>query len=511
MSFSLFCCSLDFTAQIDREGNPASWNLDGQVLNSGVWQVQSLLDTEALIEADEVAAEDRTAPMRFAFSRALNYNLSSSGRWTNLPNGDRIWVLGIESVGAFSIGVTFSHFKIPQGAKLYIYAEDRNDVIGPFTSANNRINQLMTAPPVRGEKIVIEYYEPNAFRGQGELQVHSFAHAYRDLKDISRLTVNPCFQLLDTQQNPQMINAASSVLMMLVDNGQRIATATLVNNSSQDGTPYAITARSAMVGSSSSWVFLFDVIGTGCYQSGSSCWNRAVCGAQVVQSDSESSLTLLKLKGTPKGEWSAFNSGWNLSSIDQEAEYSSIQHGGGAPQNFSITNTINSNAIWDDKTIIEVADWDEGITTMGSIGSPLFDADFNLVGVYLGGNKNCNGHGKDYFAPLVSAWPKFSGYLDSYGTTGLKLSGLYSELNAQNSDMQMQVYLFPNPAKNSIYIQNDSDTAIDRIDFYDGTGKLVLQLNPNVPTIDISMLPDGLYLLTFHAADQVFTSRLLVR
>ena len=498
-------------AQIDRDGNPVSWNLDGHVLSSGVWQVQSLLDTESLIQADELQSEDRSTPMRFAFSRSVNYSLTNSGRWTNLPNGDRIWVLGIESADAFSIGITFSHFNIPLGAKLFIYAEDRDDIIGPFTSANNRSNQLMTAPPVRGEKIVIEYYEPNAFRGQGELQVHSFAHAYRDLKDLARLSINPCFELLSTEENPQMRDAASSVMMMLVDNGQRIATATLVNNSSQDGTPFAITARSAMVGNSSSWVFLFDVIGFGCQQTGTSCWNKAICGAQVIQSDTESSLALLKLKGSPKSEWSAFNSGWNISELNENSEYIAIQHGGGVSQNYAATRQIDSNTNWENKPAISVSDWDIGTTMLGSIGSPLFDEDFNLVAVYLGGNKVCNGLGSDYFSPISFGWNKFNSYLDEFGTSGTRLSGLYSESLVQNSGQKMQVYLFPNPAKDWIYVQNDGDMPIDRIEIYNALGKIVLQFRPDVPTIDISMLPDGLYVMTFHAGEQVFTSRLLVR
>lgn len=511
LTIFLLQSALSGRAQIDRDGNPVSWNLDRYVLSSEVWQVQSLLDTQSLIAADELTPEDRSTPMRFAYSRAVNYNLTTGGRWTNLPNGDRIWVLGIESQGAYSIGITFSHFKIPQGAKLYIYSAGREDVIGPLTSANNRLNQLMTAPPVKGEKIVIEYYEPNAFRGQGEFQIHSYAHAYRDLKDLSRMLVNPCFKLLDTEDRPEQVDASSSVLMMLVDNGQRIATGTLLNNSAQDGTPYVVTSRSAMVGSSASWVFLFDVVGSSCYQSGATCWNKAVCGAQVLVSDPESSLALLKLKGLPRSDWRAYNSGWNLNPLVENGIYTSLQHGGGGPQNISTTNTISLDASWNGHPAIAVKYWNEGITSVGSIGSPLFNEDGKLVGVYLGGNLSCSGTGADYFSPLSSAWGEFSEYLDSFGTSGSSLTGLYSESGAINNNAQMQVYLFPNPAKGSIYVQNDADVAIDRIDFYDGTGRLVYQLRPDVPTVDISMLPEGLYLLTFHAKDQVFTSKLLVR
>ncbi len=500
-------------AQVDRDGEPLSWNILQQLPTSSIWNALPEVDHALLIAEDAAAFEDKSTPLRFAKSSLVDYSNLNSGRWTNLNNGDRIWMLGIESQGAFSIGLSFSNFDLPQGASIFVYTENHTDYIGPLTLADNKLGQIMTLPPVHGDKIIIEYYEPYAYRGQGEFNISSVAHGYRDLKDQTILEQNNCMiPFTGSTSATRLNNASSSVLMMIVDNGQRIATSALINNSSNDGTPYVFAAESALIGAPSSWLFLFDVVGSGCYNANTVCWNRAICGAQVVHTDEVHGISLLRLKNTPKKTWSAFYSGWQLGEVEGEVKINCIQNAFGLPQTVSTYNGILQNEIWNDWQVASFPDWTTGQAFKGAIGSPVFDDSMRLVGIYLGGDGNCDQVGTERFASLASSWAEFEEYLDPLSIAPNNLEGIYPILSSSSHSAEdILIFFFPNPAREWIYVQNKSDNSISLIEIRDASGRLVDAFKPLVPTVDVSAMPEGIYSITFVMRDKRITQKLLVR
>lgn len=506
--------ALSAYSQVDRGGEPISWNIEQQLSQNSIWNILPGINVEALLEEDSYTSEDKSMPMRFATSLPTQFNESNSGKWTNLHNGDRIWMLGIESSDAHSLGISFSNLHLPEGAKLFVYSENHNDYLGPLTHRDNRINQPMTLPPINGSKIIIEYYEPYAFRGDGEFTISSIAHGYIDLKDHSFLTENPCLNELEiSPQNNHLLNASSSVLMMIVDNGQRIATGTLINNSSNDGTPLVVTAQSAALGLPLNWVFLFDVAGTGCYNENSICWSRAICGAQILESDSEHGVILLRLRGNPEKNWTAYYSGWNINDLEMDDEVlSCIQNSFGLPQSISEYEGPLEIVEWKNKTVYTFSEWSFGQTFRGSIGSPVFDIDMNLIGIYVGGNSNCDNEGIEYFASIKSTWNNFEEFLNPLLITSDRIDGIYPIIPPANGqDTDEEITFFPNPAKEWIYIQNRSDNQITQVEIRDARGRIVLISNPIIPTLDLQTLPEGLYIITIYQNTTSTSQKLLVR
>lgn len=500
--------------QIDRGGEPISWNIEQSVSLSSIWQNLSDVDTDMLLAEDELTASDKSIPMRFASAIPVTFSESNSGKWTNLHNGDRIWMLGLESSGAFSLGVSFSNFHIPEGAKLFVYTENHQDYIGPLTHRDNRINQAMSLPPIAGSKIIIEYYEPYAFRGDGEFIISSIAHGYRSLKDQNIEQAFPCIHDLEiSPANNDLLDASSSVLMMIVDNGQRIATASLINNTSNDGTPYVVTAQSALMGLPAGWVFLFDVAGTGCYNSNSICWSRAICGAQIIETDFEHGVSLLKLRGNPEKNWTAYFSGWNINELGEDQQFlTCIQNAFGLPQTIAEYVGTVEEIEWKNKTVFQLSDWSNGQTFKGAIGSPVFDADMNLIGIYIGGDGNCNEAGQEYFASIKSSWNNFEEFLNPLSLADDRFDGIYPIIPETGSSADADdIFFFPNPAKEWIYIQNRSDDQITLVEIRDVQGRIVHQIQPIVPTLDIQMLPEGLYFITIYQGDTSTSQKLLVR
>ena len=52
---------------------------------------------------DSLTDNSGTAPWRFGFNNNTNINISNSGTWINLPNGDRIWQLVVVCKNALTI------------------------------------------------------------------------------------------------------------------------------------------------------------------------------------------------------------------------------------------------------------------------------------------------------------------------------------------------------------------------------------------------------------------------
>ncbi len=496
-------------AQIEREGTPVSWNIDQNLSQHSLWQTFELPDVAGLIAEDE-ANSDRSIPFRFAYAHEVTLNLNNSGNWTNLHNGDRIWTLAIECKEAFSIGITFGYLTLPRGGKIYLYSEDHRDYIGPLTSGDNRIAQLGTTQ-ISGSRLIIEYYEPYAYRGEGDFQIAYISHAYRNIGDASQAISETCFQLFNNTLNAGR-NSSASVLRMLVDNGQRIATATLINNTNYNGLPYVITSSTALIGQPAAWVFQFGVTGEQCNNQPITCGAMAICGAFVVKTDEETGLTLLRLRSQPRNDWSAYYSGWKISTeIESGENYQCIQHALGLTQSVCVYDTDSEISGLNGFSTYRLSAPTFGGTFGGSTGSPLFDDEMNLVGILIGGDSDCEGTGNDHFGMISSSWTEFREFLDPQQIASDKLPGTYPIISQDYASTEWDVTFFPNPAKNWIYIQTTDDEALPEVLIHDASGRSVRRFKPQIPTVDLDGLPEGFYTITFILDEKIVSKSLLIR
>ena len=65
----------------------------------------------------------------------------------NFQNGDRIWRMLFESKDALNLGLILDEFYLPKGGKIYLYNDDRSDLLGAYTETQNNekanINNLV--------------------------------------------------------------------------------------------------------------------------------------------------------------------------------------------------------------------------------------------------------------------------------------------------------------------------------------------------------------------------------
>ncbi len=494
-------------SQVSNESLPISWNMP---IPSGVttWHTLGSIAPEGLLAEDALVAKSQ--PMRFAKNRLVNLSPANAGRWVNLANGDRIWKLGIECQNSFSVGLLFSVFSIPSGARMYIYSDNKNQHLGPFTDADNRQeDEILVTPPIYGSRLIIEYYEPFAYRGQGNFHIQSVQHGYRDLRQLSGGEVSPCIQLLEASSSTNSMS--SSVLMMLVDGGQRIATGTMINNSAALNKPYLLTALQTMKGNPQGWVFLFDVTEQECVINGN-CWSSAVCGATPVEVDSLHGTALISLRNAPPSSWSVYYSGWTTQINNNQSSYQSIQHAGGIVQSVALYNGTLQSIDWNGYEVVGVNNWNVGGTSNASIGSPLFDASHKVIGVYLGGDNDCDNNGMDYFALLSSSFTSFNSFLDPIKSGVNSLQGRYPpQLENVPTVDEFEVFIFPNPAKEFLNFQVLNDALLTEVQIMDASGRILYSDLPKGASLDIHLLPEGVYFLRFVAGEQSCIQKLLIR
>jgi len=196
---------------------------------------------------DSIKTENGTArarPYQFAYGFDVNIDVKDSSRVDSLDIG-LLHRLKIVSDGAKSINLIFDKYHIPAGAKLFIYSEDQEDVKGTFTSGNNKESQIFPTLPVKGDTILIEYFEPYSPEYEGELNIGKVSHAFigSENNHVGFEESGPCHVDINCNPEGNGWQQESRSVLMIIKNGTRWCSATLVNNTNEDGTAYVLTAN----------------------------------------------------------------------------------------------------------------------------------------------------------------------------------------------------------------------------------------------------------------------------
>ena len=132
-----FCFSY---SQVTNEGNPKSWDLN---LSTDIEEkILPTFDIQSLKDEDSQNEGKSGIPWRFGYSHTVDYGFDD-GQWTILENGDRIWRILISSPGAISLNFIFDDFYMPKGGSLYLYSDDKSDLLGAYTSGQNQDSGML--------------------------------------------------------------------------------------------------------------------------------------------------------------------------------------------------------------------------------------------------------------------------------------------------------------------------------------------------------------------------------
>jgi len=371
-----------------------------------------------LQKEDKKHAKSRLKSMRFAKSIEVDINPEYDGVWKLLPNGDKLWGIKIKSPGAYSLSFLFDKYRLPIGSELYIYNLDQKHIRGSFTYKNNKWNNILPIAPVKGDEIVIEYYEPKNVKFKGELHISSIAHDYVDVfKYLSKETKGfggsgDCNININCD-NDEMWQLLKHSVCKITYNGW-LCSGALINNTSQDEIPYLLTANHCINNpfDASAAVFYFNYESPDCISSNGP-EDQTIAGSVIIATPILKSLdfSLLELSENPPSNYKPYYAGWNRD-VANPTSVTSIHHPQGdikkITKSYEGATTGDYGEGYSEYTHWWIDEWDEGTTEGGSSGSPLFDQNGRIIGDLTGGDANCNYNFNDYYQQLHHSWRDFT-------------------------------------------------------------------------------------------------------
>ena len=424
--FGLLCLiNQESYSQISTNEKPISFgnNLEKALEQNIPNKVMPSLDM-VRINREDKEDDSNGVPPRFGYPHSVNYNLNNSGQWVNLPDGSRLWRLSISCPNALSINLLYDKFWLPDGAKFFVYSYDKKRTLGAFTSANNKGTKDkilgFATGLVYGDKIVLEYYEPKNVRNQGIISIAYVVQGYRYIniydgqEDFG--SSGSCQVNVNCSEGQNWQNEKNAVALILV-NGTRWCTGSLINTTANDNRPLFLTANHCLSGGADAisnpsldyWSFYWNYEAPGCSNPTKEPPIYSTVGANVVANNSVSDFALISLQEDPKNNSNIklYYLGWDRSGNSGNGGVG-IHHPSGDIKKIATLNTATNNN-WEGNTNFWSHYWNStangySVTEGGSSGSPLINNNRHIIGQLYGGSHiNCFNPSQD-----IAAYGKFS-------------------------------------------------------------------------------------------------------
>ena len=382
-------------------------------------------------------------PLQFAHSYDVNLTPENSGEWSVDESGIMIWRLKIRSEGAYSLNIIFDKFVMTPNASLFIFNPDQSMVLGAFTNRNNKPEGVFAVSPIQGDEIIVELQLKEPLSQKPELKIGTVNHDFLDIFSSPSLrpgnfgdSKGDCHE--DVTCDSQWDLQRRSVCRIIVSN--QFCSGALVNNTSNDGTPYFLTAAHCIIRESDALrtVFLFNYEVPNCDGAIEGYKSQTISGSVLRAYDKEMDIALLEMQDLIPAIYRPYWAGWKITSTPV-APVTSIHHPQGdvkkiaqsTDENPRIATFSTPEITFLEKSHWRVARWQNGSTEGGSSGSPLFDKNGYIIGSLSGGTASCGNPVDDYYARFDKGWnhyedsaKQFAYWLDPLNKKIEQLDGL---------------------------------------------------------------------------------------
>ena len=414
-----FYCSFAL-CQISNYATPKSYSYE---LSQSIYRVETdHINIDELLYQEKID-NDMDLPFKFGHSFSVDIDFFELATVDFLSNGDKVYRLEINSRDAFSINLIFDEFHILEETELFVYNKNKQHTIGAFTHKNNKHYNRFSTAPVKGDIIIIEFYEPSHVKSESIINLSNIVHGYKDVfrgyEDSEE-----CHNNVNCAEFQSWNDEVGSVLLTLTDGGTRLCSGSLINNVNQDLELYFLTSETCL-GGHEDWIFMFNYESSSCSNQ-DGITNQTVSGATLLVNHYESDFALLKLEENPPEDYDIYFSGWDITG-NNPFNCTSIHHPVGDIKKISQHTGVAISDGWffDDDTHWKINEWSSGITEPGSYGAPLFNEDKQIVGQLHGGESSCDNPVDDYFGKLSHSWNLgLKEYLDPDNTGITEIDGV---------------------------------------------------------------------------------------
>ncbi|MBI9038684.1 MAG: T9SS type A sorting domain-containing protein [Bacteroidales bacterium] len=411
------------TAQISQGGFPPSFK-SNDLKNNFQEVIVQKPNVEQLFLED--AENDKQAtPLRFGKLLEVNFDINNSGSWTEISGKGRIWRLKITSEGALALGIYYNDFHIPQGGQLFLYNENKSQVIGAFTEVNNTKNKLFATELIQGETTILEYFEPYGVYEKPEISISEISYAYRSVDFLFTKGTDdfggsgPCEVNVNCLEGDDWQEQKRSVARVLVkrSGSSMWCTGSLVNNTMEDCLPYFLTAdhcgKYSTADNINQWIFYFNYESSFCPNPQEEPSSNTIVGAKKKASfawEGGSDFFLVLLNQGIPSSYNPYFGGWNRKNL-ASTNGVAIHHPEGDIKKISTYTLPTISSTWGEtpnthwKVYWAETENGHGVTEPGSSGCPLYDNDGRVIGTLTGGQASCtNLNGPDWFGKFSYSW-----------------------------------------------------------------------------------------------------------
>ena len=392
-----------------------------KILEEGTFPVETLTapDLKKIEEEDKAYGNSP----RFAAPILMNLNPQNAGKWIELENGDRIWLLKVKVPGSKGMAFLYDQFHLPQGARLSMFSEGFRETIGAYSAQNNRPGGKFFTGFLYAETALLEYYEPKSQRGQGRINISRVDFVYKDIsqtassfQQIGYGTSLECHKNINCPEGVSWQKEKRGIcrIVMVFDEGTGFCTGNLLNNTQKDGTPYFITGFHCQDGFTPQydlWRFDFQYEVPNCQNTVSEPNFNSLLGCTIIAGRRENDFLLLETHNLVPDNFNAYFLGWNRQTSPPTSSINIHHPVGDVKKIATLDNTgiIHSQSLdWNNGVITPAnhhfeIDYSDGTFELGSSGSGLLDNEGLFRGQLHGGFADCSST-TAFFGRLTLAW-----------------------------------------------------------------------------------------------------------
>jgi lysyl endopeptidase len=426
------------------------------------------------VYSEDTQSSEKGETYRVSVITPLSLNVSNSGTWEILSNGDQIWRLGIQMPNAQALSLYFSeNVSIPEGGKLHAYNSNHSQYIGGYTSETPGFQSMEI---IEGDLITLEYYMPAGSSALPTIEINNIAYYYRGVEDRIAM-FREGFSVenqIKAHQSCEVDVACSEIngweaqrdavvqYFFVVGGSGYVCSGSMINNTNNDCTPYFLTANHCGEPTTnaniSQHTFYFNYQRPTCTPGNTATYNGAqsetmsggmlrassALGNQPAANGNEvdgSDFILIEMNTAVPAGYNSYFEGWDRSASGATSGVG-IHHPAGDEKKISTySSTLSSttyNGGWSNAhwlvTWVATANG-HGVTEGGSSGSPIFNQNGLVVGHLSGGSSFCNTpNSPDLYGKFDRAWDQegnnanqqLKAWLDPGNTGSMSLSGTYA-------------------------------------------------------------------------------------
>ena len=442
--FLLVFYSTHTYSQIYEAGKPPSFLYDQQLKSQANPQIVAInFSVEDLKQIDDWQYRNAITPLKIAQNIPVAFSLLQDGINEELPGGEKITTLRIAAKDAIALIIYYKQFYIPKGGKLFIYNADKTQVLGAYTENTNPPGGIFSTQPVAGDEVVFEYVHNRSNPEQPRIEIAEIGYGYNHLRILKATgpgTSGSCMVDINCSEGKDWQTEKKGVVQtnQKIGSSTYICSASLVNNTAQDYTPYILTAFHCSNGNGVyatdedllQWQFNFSYEKGGC-GGGTPIMPQmdTMIGCTKIAStplSGGSDGLLLKLVNNVPERFNPYYLGWDRGNTSPEKGVS-IHHPSGDYKKISTftekaehatykdaTQTGQENAFWN--VIFAATENGHAVTEGGSSGSPLFNEKHLITATLTGGTSSCSDRkGSNLYGKLHYHWTAMGQYLDPKG------------------------------------------------------------------------------------------------